>query len=63
MCQMRVVVEKEGREEVMLENVTQLEVIDNGIAVATLFEGSREYAGAVLRRIDFLAGKVFLELG
>jgi predicted RNA-binding protein len=59
---MRVVVEKEGKEEVMFENVTLLDVIEQGIAVATLFEGSREIVGAALRRIDFLGGKVYLSL-
>lgn len=63
MCQMRVVVEKEGKEEVMVENVTRLDVLKQGIAVATLFEGSREIDGAALRHIDFLAGKVYLSLG
>ncbi len=63
MCQMRVVAEKDGREEVLLENVTRLELVDSGIAVTTLFEGSREFSGAALRHIDFLAGKVVLELG
>jgi len=60
---MRVVVEKEGKEEVMVENVTRLEVLEQGIAVATLFEGSREIDGAALRHIDILAGKVYLSLG
>jgi predicted RNA-binding protein len=60
---MRVVVEKDGEEEVMLENVTRLDMLEHGIAVATLFEGSRELAGAALRRIDFLGGKVYLSLG
>ena len=60
MCQMRVVMEKEGSEEIMLENVTSIEILDKGIAVTTLFEGSKEIAGAVIRRMDFLAGKVFL---
>lgn len=63
MCQMRVVAEKDGREEVLLENVTRLEMVEGGIAVTTLFEGSREFAGAALRHIDFLAGKVLLRLG
>jgi predicted RNA-binding protein len=63
MCQMRVVAEKEGREEVLLENVTRLEVAGSVVTVTTLFEGSREFAGAALRCIDFLAGKVILELG
>ncbi len=60
MCQMRVVKEKNGSEEVILENVTSIEILENGIAVSTLFEGSREIAGAVIRRMDFLSGKIFL---
>lgn len=60
MCQMRVVTEKNGEEEVMLENVTSIDVLEKGIAVTTLFEGSKEITGAVIRRMDFLAGKVFL---
>lgn len=60
MCQMRVVMEKDGKEEVMLENVTGIEILEKGLAVTTLFEGSREIADAVVRRMDFLAGKVFL---
>jgi len=47
----------------MFENVTRLDVIEQGVSVATLFEGSREIVGAVLRRIDFLGGKVYLSLG
>jgi predicted RNA-binding protein len=47
----------------MVENVTRLEVLEQGIAVGTLFEGSREIDGAALRHIDFLAGKVYLSLG
>lgn len=60
MCQMRVVMEKDGGEELMLENVTGIEVLEKGLNVTTLFEGTREIAGAVIRRMDFLSGKVFL---
>lgn len=60
MCQMRVVMEKDGTEELLHENVTGIDVLENGIAVTTLFEGSTEIVGAVIRRMDFLSGKVFL---
>ncbi len=63
MCQMRVVMEKDGNEEVIHENVTNIDILENGIAVTTLFEGSSEIAGAVIRRMDFLSGKVFLAPG
>jgi len=60
MCQMSVLMEKDGGEELLLENVTTLEVLDNGLKISTLFEGSKELPGAVLRRIDFAGGKVYL---
>ena len=60
MCQMRVVMEKDGNEEVILENVTSINILEKGIAVTTLFEGASEIADAVIRRMDFLSGKVFL---
>lgn len=60
MCQMRVVMEKDGKEELLLENVTSIEIQEKAVAVTTLFEGSREIAGVAIRHMDFLAGKVFL---
>jgi predicted RNA-binding protein len=52
--------EKQGVEELLLENVTALEVLDNGVKITTLFEGSREFIDTVIRRIDFSGGKVYL---
>jgi predicted RNA-binding protein len=52
--------EKTGGDELLLENVTSLEVLENGLRIASLFEGSREFPGTAIRRIDFTAGKVFL---
>lgn len=60
MCQTSVLVEKKGEEELLLENVTSLEVIDGGFKITTLFEGSKDFFGLALRRIDFAGGKVFL---
>lgn len=60
MCQMRVVMEKDGKEELLLENVTSIEILEKAVAVTTLFEGSREISDAVVRHMDFLSGKVFL---
>jgi len=60
MCQTSVVMEHDDSEELMLENVTALEVIDGGLLIATLFEGQKEYPGVALRRIDFNEGKVYL---
>lgn len=60
MCQTSVVMEHADSEELMLENVTALEVIEGGLFIATLFEGQKEYPGVAIRRIDFNEGKVYL---
>jgi len=60
MCQTTAIMEKNGKEEMLLENVTALEILDNGVKITTLFEGSREFADTVLQRIDFSGGKVYL---
>lgn len=60
MCQTSVLKEKAGGDELLLENVTTLEVLEDGLRIASLFEGAREFPGMAIRRIDFTAGKVFL---
>jgi len=59
MCQTSVYMEKNGGEELLLENVTTMEAIDNGYKVSTLFEGPRDFADVAIRRIDFSGGRVF----
>jgi predicted RNA-binding protein len=51
---------KNGEEELLLENVTKLEVLDDGLKVTSLFEGTRDLIGVVIRSIDFAGGKVYL---
>ena len=60
MCQTSVLMEKDGTEELLLENVTTLEVLVKGLKITTLFEGAQELVGVAIRRIDFTGGKVFL---
>jgi predicted RNA-binding protein len=60
MCQTSVLMEKSGEEELLLENVTTLEVLENGVKITTLFEGTKELFDVAIRRIDFAGGKVFL---
>ncbi|MCP3887909.1 MAG: CooT family nickel-binding protein [Desulfobulbaceae bacterium] len=60
MCQTSVLMEKGGEEELLLENVTALEVLDDCLKITTLFEGAREFTGVAIKRIDFAGGKVFL---
>lgn len=59
MCQMKVLLESDGRQETILENATFLEKTPEGMRISTLFEEPRLVKGE-LKNIDFLAGKVTL---
>ena len=61
MCQTSIFVKDGSKEELLRENVTTVEILDKCIRVSSLFEGSTDFDDMVLRRIDFNAGKVFLE--
>jgi predicted RNA-binding protein len=61
MCQMSVVVDKEGTEELLFEDVTNLVVEDRGLQISTLFEGPKSVERVAIDSIDFMAGKVFLK--
>ena len=60
MCQMKVMLEKEGQDELVMENVTQLEVAEEGIKVSTFFEEPKLVSGVDVKTIDFLSGTVTL---
>lgn len=60
MCQMRVVLENKGMEELLLEEVTALEILEKSVQITSLFDGAKEFPGKI-SRIDFMAGKIFLE--
>lgn len=60
MCQMRVVLEKEGEQEMILDNASLLEVTDDGVSVSALFEPPRVVPHAMVARIDFMSGTVTL---
>ncbi|WP_163340100.1 CooT family nickel-binding protein [Desulfopila sp. IMCC35008] len=61
MCEIKVVMDKDGIEEPVMENVTKLDILDNAVAITSLFEGVKEIPGVTVRNIDFLAGTVFLQ--
>ncbi len=61
MCQISIFVKDKGKEELLRENVTNLEILDKSIRISSLFEGPVDLSNMVLRRIDFSAGKVLLE--
>ncbi len=61
MCQMKVVMDRDGQQELVMEDVTQLEVAEDGIKVSTFFEEPKIVSGAVVKTIDFLSGQVTLQ--
>jgi predicted RNA-binding protein len=60
MCQTNAFVVSEKNEELLLENVTSLEVLEKGLRIATLFEGARDFPELAIRKIDFSGGKLLL---
>ncbi len=61
MCQMKVMLDKEGQQELVMEDVTQLEVVEEGIRVSALFEEPKIVSDASVKKIDFLSGTVTLQ--
>ena len=60
MCQMSVVLEQNGEQEVIMENVTLLEANDKGIEVSTLFDPPKIVENATVKKMDFNSGTVTL---
>ena len=60
MCQMTVVLDHDGEQEKIMNNVTLLEVTDEGVLVSTLFEEPKLVKSAWVKNIDFLNGRVTL---
>jgi len=61
MCQISAVVERNGEQETVMESVTALEVIDNGVVLSTFFEEPKTIHDVVIEKIDFLGGAVVLK--
>jgi hypothetical protein len=61
MCQMRVVVEEDGVEETVLENVTRLQVSGSTVEVSAFFEEPRRLDAVFIESIDFLGGRLVLK--
>jgi len=60
MCQTSVVIDRDGEQEKIMENVTSLEMLADGVRIATLFEEPREISSVRLEKIDFMSGTVML---
>jgi len=60
MCQINVVVEREGNREPIMESVTGLEITEDGIVLSTFFEEPLVIPDVRIKSIDFLGGSVLL---
>ena len=60
MCQMSVVLEKDGNKETLLENVTLLEVEGNKVMISTLFDDPEEVSNVRVKKMDFSDGVIVL---
>ena len=60
MCQLNVVMEREGKQETLMEGITGLEVTELGIVLRTYFEEPMTVNQASIKSIDFLGGSVVL---
>jgi len=61
MCQMNVVLEQDGQQEKVMDNVTSLEVTGEGVVVSAFFEEPKLVEAARVKSIDFLGGTVTLQ--
>ncbi|MBC8553955.1 MAG: CooT family nickel-binding protein [Candidatus Brocadiales bacterium] len=61
MCQMKIMMDKEGQQELVMEDVAHLEVLEEGIRISTLFEEPKLIPGVAIKTIDFLSGKAMLQ--
>jgi len=60
MCQLNVVMEREGKLETLMEGVTGLEVTEQEIILRTYFEEPMTVGNASIKSIDFIGGSVVL---
>jgi len=60
MCQMKVVQDVDGKEEIIMADASLLEDGPAGVRLSTLFDPPRLLADMKVVRIDFLGGKVVL---
>ncbi len=61
MCQMKVMLDRKGQQELVMEDVTKLEVTEDGVRVSTFFEEPKTVSGAAVNTIDFTSGILMLQ--
>lgn len=60
MCQMRAVLEKDGKQEKIMDAIARLEVTNEGVIINALFEKPITILAGKIKEIDFLDGMVVL---
>lgn len=60
MCQMSVMIERDGRQEKIMDSVTGLDVTMEGVTLSTFFEEPRVVPDVAVARIDFLGNTLVL---
>ena len=60
MCLSKAYVDKNGKRELLMEEVASLEVVDGRLLLKTLF-GERKEMVANIKQIDFLTHSILLE--
>ena len=60
MCQMSVVMDKDGQIEKVMDEVTRLEVTPEGVLLSTFFEADKLMPGTNIKNIDFMNTTVTL---
>ena len=60
MCQMSVVMDKNGLQEKVLDEVTRLEFSPDGVLLSTFFDEPKLIPGVGVKEIDFIATTVTL---
>lgn len=60
MCQMRIIVQSEDKEETVMEDAAHIDVEDNAIRASSLLNGPAVFPGMRIRSIDCLDNRVTL---
>lgn len=60
MCQMSVVLNKDGKQEKIMDAIARLEVTSDGLVINALFEAPMTIQGGKIKEINFLDGVVVL---
>ena len=60
MCQMSIVLEKDQKSEVIIEEVTSIQITDKGLVINTFFDEPRLIDDVVIKEIDCTGSKITL---